>query len=452
MAASGGGDIAGCSSFFKEHICHAEKTFANIIAIGALADLSVQHEVTSDSKSKGERDMKTSLALPFTRHSKLPNHVSFLFAFFITLMVAWVGDAWGDDDEAKSDLVIVEIGNLGGYSSRVNAVSADGRTLVGRSEIEQSTALSHHAFLWTADGRMQDLGTLEATSKYGRKYHMISAATGVSADGSVVVGFSNHVTYAPEYIGLRAFRWTPDGGMIDLGALGGADSKATAVSANGKVVVGWAYTQPLDVHAFRWVDGVMADLGTLGGKASYANAVSSDGSVVVGFSGTGRTSHAFRWTAKDGMQDLGTLGGAKSAASAVSADGRVVVGSSETAEGVEHAFRWTAKSGMQDLGTLGNAGDLSRAKLVSADGRVVVGGSVIDGRFHAFRWTADSRMQLVTDWLAASGVVLPDGAILYDAKGISADGSTLVIEIYPGVGLAHALAVVKSAKDKKSAP
>ncbi|MFN7019562.1 MAG: HAF repeat-containing protein, partial [Fimbriimonadales bacterium] len=43
-----------------------------------------------------------------------------------------------------------------------------------------------------------------------------SVARGVSADGSVVVGFTGHM-YTPN----RAFRWTQDGGMQDLGTLPG---------------------------------------------------------------------------------------------------------------------------------------------------------------------------------------------------------------------------------------
>jgi probable HAF family extracellular repeat protein len=61
------------------------------------------------------------------------------------------------------------------------------------------------AFRWTASGGMQDLGTL------GSGY---SAAYGVSAEGSVVVGVSDGY----------AFRWTAAGGMQDLGTLGGWES------------------------------------------------------------------------------------------------------------------------------------------------------------------------------------------------------------------------------------
>lgn len=70
------------------------------------------------------------------------------------------------------------------------------------------------------------LGTLGGTE---------SEAIGVSADGSVVVGF---VRFSGE---ARAFRWTQGGGMqLIPNTLGGRDSRAYGVSADGTVVVGWA--------------------------------------------------------------------------------------------------------------------------------------------------------------------------------------------------------------------
>jgi probable HAF family extracellular repeat protein len=72
--------------------------------------------------------------------------------------------------------------------------------------------------------------------------------------------------------------------MQNLGTLGGSESEAFGVSADGSVVVGWAYNAAGQTRAFRWTaSGGMQDLGTLpGGSLSVAYGVSADGSVVVG--------------------------------------------------------------------------------------------------------------------------------------------------------------------------
>jgi probable HAF family extracellular repeat protein len=318
------------------------------------------------------------------------------------LWLVWVVVAWAAQPSLAQQLIW--LGTLpGGSESAATGVSADGSVVVGEAN---NAAGQKRAFRWTAVGGMQDLGTLGGDR---------SEATGVSADGSVVVGWADNA--AGEW---RAFRWTAAGGMQDLGTLGGYLSAATGVSADGSVVVGTAGDALGWGHAFRWTAaGGMQDLGTLGGGGSEARGVSADGSVVVGraLNAAGQW-RAFRWTASGGMQDLGTLGGGESRALGVSADGSVVVGWAENAAGQWRAFRWTAAGGMQDLGTLG--GDESMAKGVSADGSVVVGvAENAAGQWRAFRWTAAGGMEdlnttyasLLTNgsWLGGAHAIFPDG-------------------------------------------
>jgi probable HAF family extracellular repeat protein len=123
--------------------------------------------------------------------------------------------------------------------------------------------------------------------------------------------------------------------MQDLGTLGGSESYAYDVSADGSVVVGWSHNAAGRQRAFRWTaSGGMQNLGTLGGYYSEAFGVSADGSVVVGWTGNAAGyNRAFRWTASGGMEDLNTTyaslltnGSALWRARAISPDGRYIVG------------------------------------------------------------------------------------------------------------------------------
>jgi len=206
-----------------------------------------------------------------------------------------------------------------------------------------------------------------------------SFATGVSADGSTVVG--NNLN--------GAFIWTAASGMVGLGTLGDplhSSSYASAISADGTTVVGQSYSSTSD-QAFIWTAATgMVGLGTLPGalyQYSYASAVSADGSTVVGATvDNDGFPEAFIWTAATGMVGLGTLGfpGGSwwSHATGVSADGSTVVGTSTGNGGTDfpEAFIWTAATGMVGLGALPGAGfPESRAYGVSADGLTVVGES-----------------------------------------------------------------------------
>lgn len=271
------------------------------------------------------------------------------------------------------------------------AASADGSVVVGTL----AGGGTSRAFRWTQAGGAQFLADASGT---------IAAAwaTGVSGDGSVVVGNT---------VDGRAFRWTQAEGVADPGLdLGGG--LVYGVSADGSVIVGYACSSTA-CEPFRWTDaGGMESLGLLPGNlGGSAWATSADGSVVVGGSGGGAVaSQAFRWTQQDGMVGLGLLGGAgQTIAFGTSADGSVVVGGSP-------AFRWTQSDGMVALPLLSNGlppGNGS-ASAVSGDGSIVVGGR-------------DNEPTTVFVWEVADGsrrVTHPDWTI-GTVSGISADGTTL---------------------------
>src|SRR5215471_17143782 len=209
-------------------------------------------------------------------------------------------------------------------------------------------------------------------------------------DRGVVVGSST----VDDTGALHAFMWSEDTGMMDLGTLGGTQATPTLISER-RVVAGVNFQNPQSpAQAFvRTLSNVVslcpAELDCV---SSLPNAINSKGNVVGFINRSDGTSHAFLWTAQDGVvHDLGTLeGGDISSANAIN-DDDVVVGESATKTGVHHAFMWTSRDLMVDLGTLG--GHTSAAQAVSSDG-VIVGNSqtpqiASDGHFlnHAFVWT-----------------------------------------------------------------
>lgn len=217
-----------------------------------------------------------------------------------------------------------DLGTLGGATSMARGVSADGNVVVGRAD----TGSAAHAFRWTSAGGMTDLGTLAGTA------FATSVAYAANQDGSVVVGVTDTTSEGVSH----AFRWT-GGVMSDLGVLpGGLESVATGVSADGAIVVGDSFLSSGAQHVFRWsAGGGMADLGTLGGMSSYDAAISADGNVIVGtsfVSGNGST-RGFRWTEGGGMQSVNDWLAANGVATttliaataqATNEDGSIVVG------------------------------------------------------------------------------------------------------------------------------
>jgi probable HAF family extracellular repeat protein len=315
---------------------------------------------------------------------------------------------------------LIWLGTLGGVESVATGVSADGSVVVGWVEYANGKM---RAFRWTAKTGMRDLGTLGG---------IMGSAHGVSADGLVVVGAA--VNSLDEY---RAFRWTAAGGMQDLGTLPKYEDSSWAwgVSADGSVVVGQsaadggaAADNKLQPRAYRWTarTGMQELRALFDVDESVASGVSADGSVVVGWMKyADYFRRAFRWTATTGMQDLSAQPYGVSMARGVSADGSVVVGVTTNASFQPRAFRWTAKTGMQYLGTFGG---ISEARGVSANGSIVVGYSEnTRGQPRAFRWTAKTGMQDLNRLYAS---LLRYGSVLWDAYAVSPNGRYIVGEGY----------------------
>lgn len=127
------------------------------------------------------------------------------------------------------------------------AVSRDGSVIAGRMKIKD---LEYHAFRWTPSEGIEDMKTLGGNS---------ATPQDMSADGSVIVGNSS----INESSVQRAFRWTTKKKMQDLKeelldhdvqeVEGWILSSAKGVSADGTVIVGYGLNPSDERAAFRAV-------------------------------------------------------------------------------------------------------------------------------------------------------------------------------------------------------
>lgn len=211
--------------------------------------------------------------------------------------------------------------NFGGTgNSTAFGISPDASIIVG---LYTPDGVNQHALSYS-NGIVTDLGTLPGQTS--------SVAYAISSDKNVIIGDSGNNAF--KYIG---------GVMNNIGSLGGDFVTARGVSADGSVIVGYSDTVAgvgFNFHAFKYEGTTMSDLGTLGGSESTAFGISADGTIILGKAdivGDG-AHHAFKY--QDGvMTDLGTLGGTNSDAYQISDDNKVIIGLSDTAGDVaEHAF------------------------------------------------------------------------------------------------------------------
>lgn len=172
---------------------------------------------------------------------------------------------------------MVGLGDLpgGAPNSSAAAISDDGNTIVGQSSSQFGT----EAFRWRPGEGMVGLGDLPGNS-------FLSRAHDVSADGNTIVGGSDDGGGGA--VGTSAFRWTEQTGMVALGTTGAA----TGVSADGSTIVGLTGADAFG-DAFIWdaVHGVRnfktvleAEFGLnlQGWILRKASGISPDGQVIFG--------------------------------------------------------------------------------------------------------------------------------------------------------------------------
>ena len=278
-------------------------------------------------------------------------------------------------------------------------VSADGSVVVGYSQAPSGVGTTTgSAYRW--EGAMQALPYTYPQYPYG------NSALGVSADGTAVVGWSAGAVVGQQ---TAATRWV-GGGAQDVGPP--FISQATAASADGSVVVGGVSTR-----TFRFANGT-PEVITIGTQ-STAYDVSADGEVMVGYAYAPST-RAYRW--EDGvvtfLPDFPDDPGEVTTAYAISADGSVIVGSARRNQETRMT-RWV-DGVIEDLG-------LGTAYGVSAGGNLVVGhNNGVGDALRAVIWTPDGGVQDLRTFLVDTYGLDLAGWTLQRANAVSDDGTTIV--------------------------
>ncbi len=315
---------------------------------------------------------------------------------------------------AAPRLRFMGLGDLPGGDtiSAASSVTDDGSIVVGWSR----NAFGREGFRWTEHTGMVGIGDLPGGAHE-------SSARQISPDGSRVIGWANNT------LGNVAMRWTEAEGIVSLGDFSGGiyQSFALDLTPDGSVIVGNGHATDARLAA-RWTsDSMIESLDDLPGGivSSRAYAVTDDGNVIVGQATSGSGREAFLWTASTGIIGLGDFpgGGFDSEAYDVSADG-MVVGHGESTSGTE-AMRWTESEGMVGLGDLPGGAFESIAYAISDDGRVIVGSAQTEAGREAFIWTAAHGMRSLkvvlendygldlTGWrLSRPNDISPDGNII----------------------------------------
>jgi probable HAF family extracellular repeat protein len=193
--------------------------------------------------------------------------------------------------------------DAGGLNSRGFGISST-NVIVGDAFFGPAMEPRSHAAMFSG-GVAKDLGVLE-----GQVY---SRANGANAMGQVV-GFSGLQRDSSD---SRAFMWSSQTGMIDIGTLGGAYAQAYAINDAG-YITGASQTQGMSLmvttHAFIYQPARpylprMHDLGVLGGLSSYGMAINGNNHVA-GYSTITSNNNRVHAFLHDGIKmiDLGSLG------------------------------------------------------------------------------------------------------------------------------------------------
>ncbi len=299
-------------------------------------------------------------------------------------------------------------------------VSADGSIVVGYT--------SRKVFRW-------ENGKLEILDVPGQ-----SRPGGISDDGSVIVAYNRSKIYFVRNGETEMIRKGP--------GYNTHPHVVSAISPDGSKFVG--YTE--QGHAFIWSSGTLEEITSRKGfKFPIVEAISADGNVLVGAVGDPRGKGKIQaWMWKDGeILGLPLLPEtSRNRAYAVNRDGTVIVGRAynhyyDPVYFYHVGIRWDAE-GMIALGSMDEEYPFSTAYAVSRDGSVVAGSKWewYNRYARAVVWSAANKWQPIdlNGFLDENGIDRK-GFVLEAITDISADGKTFIGYGRIGMGLRDAFRV-----------
>ena len=304
--------------------------------------------------------------------------------------------------------IITDLGTLGG-STFSFGINNNGQ-ITGQSQISVDSQTSnsvYHAFLISPPyTHMIDLDTLGSSGSLGQSINSFGQVTG---------------TYSSPARDSRAFLISaPYTSMSDLGDLGGSYSSAYGINDSSQIT-GYAETANRERHAFLW-DGGMQDLGTLGGVCCWSAGYSINNSgQIAGFSDSATTSDAFLYTPGGSMTDLGVLGGCCSEGLGINASGQITGDSTAPGTNEDRAFLWDGT--MHNLGTLSDpfGNPYSVGHSINASGQITGIATASDP--HGFLYLPlDGMVDLNSLITVGSGWTLTAGMSINDAGQIAGYG------------------------------
>lgn len=267
--------------------------------------------------------------------------------------------------------VIRELGTLGGQNAEVGGINDKGE-VTGFSQLASGV---QHAFRWSRNGGMIDLGTLPgALESFGSDINNGGDVIGTAAnpgdplravlwrrgagpldlrvergvqsflelnDAGQVMGQGFDRNGAPQ-----ALSWTRAGGVVRLRGGGILDSDARDMNASGQITGLYTPADGSGFTGYLWTPG--RSFVELGGANRPAPFGLNDRATVVGVQFLTQT--AFVWTREGGTEEIGEPPFSNfSNAYSVNNRGQVV-GQAATAD-AQVGFIWTRQDGMVDLNT-----------------------------------------------------------------------------------------------------